>query len=44
MASTIKFNYNRKALAGDINYDCKCDATIWSMVIYDRNMFIKQRP
>ncbi len=42
MASTIKFNYNRKALACVINYDCKCDTTIWSMVIYDRNMFIKQ--
>jgi len=35
MASTIKLNYDRKvmllALASVIKYDCKRDATIWSI-------------
>jgi hypothetical protein len=45
MASTIKLNYDCKALASVINYDRKCDVTIWSVtdiVIYNRNMFIIQ--
>ncbi len=37
MASTIKLNYDRKALASVINYDHKCDATIWS-IPYDCNL------
>ncbi len=31
MASALKLNYNCKALASGINYDRKCDATIWSI-------------
>ncbi len=31
MTSTIKLNYPHKALACVINYDHKCDATIWSV-------------
>jgi hypothetical protein len=31
MTSTIKLNYDRKALASAINCDRKCDATIWSV-------------
>jgi len=43
MASTIKLNHDRKALASFINYDRKCDATIWSIpriIIYNRKTFI----
>ncbi len=31
MASTIKQNYDHRASASVINYDRKCDATIWSV-------------
>ncbi len=31
MTSTIKLNYNCKALAIVVNYDRKCDATIWNI-------------
>ncbi len=31
MASTIKLNYDPKALASVVNYDHKRDATIWSV-------------
>jgi hypothetical protein len=31
MASAINLNYNHKAIASVVNYDCKCDATIWSV-------------
>jgi hypothetical protein len=31
MASTIKLNNDHKALLSVINYDRKCDATIWSI-------------
>jgi hypothetical protein len=31
MASTIKLNYDNKALATVVNYECKRDATIWSV-------------
>jgi len=37
MASTVKLNYNHKALASAIKYDHKCDATILS-VPYDHNL------
>ncbi len=30
MASTIKWNYNHDTLAGVVNYDHKCDTTIWT--------------
>jgi hypothetical protein len=45
MASTIKLNYDRKALASVINYDRKCDATIWlipTIIIYSCKTFIVQ--
>ncbi len=45
MAATIKVNYDRKALASVINYDCKRDCmicTVTDIVIYNRNMFIIQ--
>jgi hypothetical protein len=31
MATTLKLNYNCKAFASVIDYDCKRDATIWSI-------------
>ncbi len=31
MSCTIKLNYDRKDLAGVVNYNRKCDATIWSV-------------
>jgi hypothetical protein len=31
MVSTIKLNFDHKALASVINYDRKCDTTMWSM-------------
>ena len=37
MTSTIKLNYDHKALASVVNCDRKCDATIWS-VPYDHNL------
>jgi hypothetical protein len=38
MASTIKLKYDHKALASVVNFDHKCDATIWS-VPYDHKTF-----
>ncbi len=37
MGSTLKINYDRKALASVVNYDRKHDATIWSVPYY-RNL------
>jgi hypothetical protein len=43
MASTMKLNYDGKDLAIVVNYDCKCDTTIWSNTIwsvpYNRKTF-----
>ncbi len=43
MASTIKLYYDFYVLASVVNYDRKCDATIWSIttiIIYNRKTFI----
>jgi len=44
MGSTVKLNHDDKALsrssitaASVVNYDCKCEATIWG-VHYDHNL------
>jgi hypothetical protein len=37
MASTLKINYDHKALASVVNYDRKHDATVWS-IPYNRNL------
>jgi len=40
MASTIKLNYDRKALASGINYSCKHDATIWNVALMSSFMIV----
>jgi hypothetical protein len=40
IASTIKLNYNCKALASVINYDCKRDALIWSINLTSSFMIV----
>jgi len=41
MASTIKLNYDCKALASVVNYDHSLERQS-DVVIYDRNTFIRQ--